>query len=68
MNVYKFDVKGIIKTSYYVVADDEDDAKDIAVENFLADINRIDILDDEFSLDCDEYKDKFYGKKSAFFS
>lgn len=48
MNVYKFDVKGIIKTSYYVVADDEDDAKDIAVENFLADINRIDILDDEF--------------------
>lgn len=68
MNVYQVDIKGIIKKSYYVEADDEDVAKDLAVEKFIADINNIDVLNDEFSLDNDEINDIFYGKKSAFFS
>lgn len=67
MDVYQIDVKGIIKKSYYVEADSEDEAKDLAVEKFIADINNIDVLNDEFSLDNDEINDIFYGKKSAFF-
>lgn len=67
MNVYQVDIKGIVKKSYYVEADSEDEAKDLAVEKFIADINNIDILNDEFSLDNDEINDIFYGKKSAFF-
>lgn len=67
MEVYQIDVKGIVKKSYYVEADSEDEAKDLAVEKFIADINNIDILNDEFSLDNDEINDIFYGKKSAFF-
>lgn len=67
MNVYQVDIKGIVKKSYYVEADSEDEAKDLAVEKFIADINNIDILNDEFSLDNDEINDIFYEKKSAFF-
>lgn len=67
MNVYQVDIKGIVKKSYYIEADSEDEAKDLVVEKFIADINNIDILNDEFSLDNDEINDIFYGKKSAFF-
>lgn len=31
MDVYQVDIKGIVKKSYYVEADSEDEAKDLAV-------------------------------------